>query len=293
MIRSQIQQVRRFNRMITQRIGALQDSYLQRGRPLGEARIIYETGQDGAEVRDLRARLDLDAGYCSRLLRSLERQGLITVARQAGDGRRRRISLTRKGRREFATYDRLSDELAASLLIPLDPARRDRLVAAMAEVERLLQPAGIDLRVEPPGSADAKHCLDAYFRELAERFETGFDPCNSLSASEAEMTPPAGYFLVARREGQPVGCGALKCTGNGIGEIKRMWTAASARGQGVAGRVLQALEALARDNNLTTLRLETNRALTEAQRLYRREGYREVDRFNDEPYAHHWFEKRL
>ena len=293
MTSSQIQQVRRFNRMITRRVGALEDSYLQRGRPLGEARILYETGPDGADLRDLRARLGLDAGYFSRLLRSLEQQGLIMVVRQAGDGRRRRISLTRKGSREFATYDRLSDELAASFLMPLDSARRARLVAAMADVERLLQPGCIDLRVEPPDSADARHCLDAYFRELAERFDTGFDPRNSLSASDAEMTPPAGYFLVARLDGQPVGCGALKCTGNGIGEIKRMWTAASARGQGVAGRVLQALEGIARDNNLTTLRLETNRTLTEAQRLYRREGYREVDRFNDEPYAHHWFEKQL
>jgi DNA-binding MarR family transcriptional regulator/GNAT superfamily N-acetyltransferase len=293
MTSSQIQQVRRFNRMVTRRVGALEDSYLQRGRPLGEARILYETGPDGADLRDLRARLGLDAGYFSRLLRSLEQQGLITVARQAGDGRRRRISLTRKGSREFATYERLSDELAASFLTPLDAARRDRLVAAMAEVERLLQLGCIDLRVEPPDSADARHCLDAYFLELAERFDAGFDPRNSLSASDAEMTPPAGYFLLARLDGQPVGCGALKCTGNGIGEIKRMWTAASARGQGVAGRVLQALEGIARDNHLTTLRLETNRTLTEAQALYRREGYREVDRFNDELYAHHWFEKHL
>ena len=107
-----VQQVRRFNRVVTQRVGALEDSYLRRGRPLGEARLIFETGADGADVRALRNRLGLDSGYLSQLLRSLEAQGLVSVRRQAGDGRRRRVSLTTKGHAEFATYDGLSDELA-------------------------------------------------------------------------------------------------------------------------------------------------------------------------------------
>ena len=72
-----------------------------------------------------------------------------------------------------------------------------------------------------------------------------------------------------------------------------MWTAPSARGLGVARRMLRQLEGAAREAGLTTLRLDTNKALTEAHALYRKEGYREVGRFNDNPYAHHWFEKRL
>ncbi|HEX3405119.1 MAG TPA: MarR family winged helix-turn-helix transcriptional regulator, partial [Acetobacteraceae bacterium] len=123
----QVQQVRRFNRVVTQRVGALQDSYLQRGRPLGEARVIYETGLQGADMRALRSRLGLDSGYLSRLLRSLESQGLVRVRQQAGDGRRRHVRLTRKGQAEFAAYDGLSDELAKSILAPLGPAQRDRL----------------------------------------------------------------------------------------------------------------------------------------------------------------------
>jgi DNA-binding MarR family transcriptional regulator/GNAT superfamily N-acetyltransferase len=289
----QVQRVRRFNRMITQRVGALEDSYLRRGRPLGEARVIYETGLDGADLRTVRARLGLDSGYFSRLLRSLEAQGLITVSQQAGDGRRRQISLTRKGHTEFAAYDRLSDRLAESILAPLDDARRANLVTAMVEVERLLWSAAIVSRVEPPDSADARACLDAYFRELAERFESGFDPMKSNPAGDAEMTPPAGYFVMARLDGEPVGCGALKRGSEKIGEIKRMWTAPAARGLGVAGQVLNTLENIARETGLTTLRLETNRTLREAQALYRRAGYREVGRFNEEPYAHHWFEKQL
>jgi len=289
----QIEQVRRFNRVVTQRIGALEDSYLRRGRPLGEARLIFETGTHGADVRTLRTRLGLDSGYLSRLLRSLEAQGLISVRRQTTDGRLRHVSLTAKGQAELASYDRLSDTLANSILAPLDPTQRDRLVAAMAEVERLLQTANVEVRVEAANSADAKWCLGEYFRELAQRFETGFDPGKSNSARAEEMTPPAGCFVLARIDGRPVGCGALKRRDDAIGEVKRMWTARSARGRGVARRVLHLLETAARDSGLTTLRLETNRTLTEAQALYRQEGYLEVAPFNDEPYAHHWFEKQL
>jgi DNA-binding MarR family transcriptional regulator/N-acetylglutamate synthase-like GNAT family acetyltransferase len=290
---NQIQQVRHFNRMVTQRVGALEDSYLRRGRPLGEARLIFETGIHGADVRTLRNRLGLDSGYLSRLLRSLEAQGLIGVRRHAGDARLRRVSLTPKGHAEFATYEDLSDDLAKSILTPLGPTQRERLVAAMNEVERLIRAASIDVRVEAPSSVDARWCLDEYFRELAERFDTGFDPTKSNPARDEDVTPPAGYFVVARLDGSPVGCGALRRTKKTIGEIKRMWTAPSARGQGIARRVLQTLEAIARKTGLKTLRLETNRTLTEAQTLYRQEGYQEVAPFNDEPYAHHWFEKRL
>ncbi len=288
-----VRRVRRFHRLVTQRIGALETSYLHRGRPLGEARLLYEIGLEGGEVRVLREKLGLDSGYVSRLLRSLEEQGLVQVRSDPGDGRVRRAVLTRKGRAELRAYDRRSDALAESILAPLSATQRQRLVAAMGEVERLIRVAAIDLRIEPPGSRDARWCLDAYVTELAARFETGFDAAKSNSASDAELTPPSGYFVVARLDGAPAGCGALKVTGANIGEIKRMWTAPSARGLGIARRVLDALEAKAAEVGLTTLRLETNATLREAQALYRGSGYREVAPFNDEPYAHHWFEKQL
>jgi DNA-binding MarR family transcriptional regulator/N-acetylglutamate synthase-like GNAT family acetyltransferase len=289
----QIQQVRRFNRAVTQRTGALEDSYLRLGRPLGEARIIYETGRDGADVSLLRTRLGLDSGYLSRLLRSLEAQGLVRVGGGARDGRLRRARLTDEGKAEFAKYDALSDQLASSMLARLDETQRERLVIAMADVERLLQANEIDVRVEAPDSKDALWCLNEYFQELATRFDTGFDPSRSNPARIEDMMPPAGFFVVARLDGRPVGCGALKRQDDTAGEIKRMWTAPSARGQGIARGVLRALEAIAREAGLTLSRLETNRTLTEAQALYRREGYDEVAAFNDEPYAHHWFQKRL
>ena len=209
------------------------------------------------------------------------------------DGRLRQAALTRKGRAEFKAYDRNSDALAEAILAPLSETRRQRLVAAMGELEKLLRAAAIDVRIEPPGSRDARCCLEAYFDELATRFATGFDVAKSSFTDDNELTPPAGYFVVARIDGQPAGCGALKLIDARIADIKRMWTAPSARGLGVARRVLDVLEAKAGELGLSTLRLETNVALREAQTLYRANGYAEVEPFNDEPYAHFWFEKRL
>jgi GNAT superfamily N-acetyltransferase len=114
-----------------------------------------------------------------------------------------------------------------------------------------------------------------------------------LSAEIVEMTPSAGVFMLARLEGDPVGCGGLKRIDPVTGEIKRVWTAPSARGLGVARKIVRKLEAAAREIGLKAVRLDTNRALTEAHRLYRKEGYREVERFSDNPYAHHWFAKDL
>ncbi len=288
-----LQGVRRFNRLVTQRVGALEVDYLRRGRPLAEARLIFEISADGADVYTLRSKLGLDSGYLSRLLQSLKKQGLIAVAKGAEDGRRRRVSLTRKGTAERAAYDKLSDNLAASMLEPLNASEQSRLLAAMGEVERLIRAASVTVAADPPDGVDARRCLDAYFRELAARFETGFDADADAFASIADMTPPSGLFVVARLDGEAVGCGGFKRVDKATGEIKRVWTAPSARGIGVARRMLRALEAAAREAGVKTLRLDTNRTLTEAHALYRSEGYREIARFNDNPYADHWFEKRL
>jgi GNAT superfamily N-acetyltransferase len=149
------------------------------------------------------------------------------------------------------------------------------------------------VEVEDPTSAAARFCLQSYFDELDSRFDAGFDPELSISAAPAELTEPAGLLLVARRGGEPVGCGALKLHGTEPAEIKRMWVAPEARGLGVGRRILAELERHARARGVTVLRLETNRTLREAAGLYRSAGYAEVAAFNDEPYAHHWFEKRI
>jgi DNA-binding MarR family transcriptional regulator/GNAT superfamily N-acetyltransferase len=293
MDRDLVDGVRRFNRTVTQRIGALDDAFLARGRPLGQARVLWEIGAAGRDVRALRERLDLDSGYLSRLLRGLERDGLVRVERSGADGRVRTAWLTEAGLAERATLDRLSDDAAAALLAPLSGGQRARLVTAMAEVERLLTASAVDVAPCPPGHAHARFCLRAYFAELARRFDHGFDPALSISAADAEMTSPAGVLLVATLHAEPVGCGALKFRGDAAAEVKRMWVAPSARGLGLGRRLLGELEAHAAARGVRTLRLETNRALGEAIGLYRAAGYREVAPFNDEHYADHWFEKIL
>ncbi len=288
-----VEQVRRFNRTVTQRIGALHDAFLARDRPLGQARLLWEIGPDGSDIRALRARLDLDSGYLSRLLRSLENDGLVAVEQSDTDKRVRTARLTGDGRSERAVLDRRSDDAAASILGPLSAAQRTRLVGAMAEVERLLTASAVEVAVADPGQPDARFCLRSYFGELAGRFDGGFDPELSISADDAELTPPAGLLLVATLHGEPVGCGALKFHSGAPVEIKRMWVSPTVRGLGLGRRLLAELETYASAGGARVLRLETNRTLSEAIGLYQAAGYREVEAFNDEPYAHHWFEKTL
>lgn len=285
--------VRSFSRAVTLRVGIFTDRFLGRDRPLGEARLIFEIGHRGADVRELRARLDLDSGYLSRMLRSLERQGLITVVPLQADRRIRQARLTPCGEIELAELDRRGEAFAEEMLEPLSDPERERIVAAMSEVEKLLSLSFTRIAVEDPAGHAAKWCLEQYLTELAERFEEGFDAARSIPADSRELKPPRGAFLVARLDGRPVGCGAIKALSPGIGSIKRMWVSRTVRGIGIGRRLLQALETEAAELGFEALRLETNKSLKEAQALYRRNGYRQVKAFNDDPYADFWFEKSI
>src|SRR5712692_6763077 len=151
-----VEQVRSFNRTMTERVGVLNDHFLGRNHPLGEARLLWEVGARGAEVRELRSRLELDSAYVSRLLRSLEGQGLIMVETSGNDGRVRQVQLTEAGLRERAELDRRADAFAHSLLEPLGDRQRVKLVAAMAEVERLLIASMVKIAVANPTGQDAR-----------------------------------------------------------------------------------------------------------------------------------------
>lgn len=290
---SDILQIRSFNRVVAESIGAIDDQFLGRGRPMGESRLLWEIGADGADVRALRARLNLDSGYLSRTLASLERQKLVAIVTHPDDRRVRRAGLTQAGLKERAELERLSDTVASRALEPLGDEQRRKLVAAMAEVERLLQPSLVQFAQEEPDSDDARRCFEQYFGELDKRFEAGFDPSVSLSADADELRAPEGALIVARLHGNPIGCVALKFHKKAPAELKRMWVSPSARGLGVGRRLIVEAEKHARQSKARVIRLETNRTLREAIALYRQSGYVEVDAFNAEPYAHHWFEKQL
>lgn len=289
---SLIPQVRSFNRTVTQRVGALEGDYLGSHRSLGACRLLFEIGLQGAEVRTLRARLGLDSGYLSRMLRSLEAERLITTVVSKEDSRVRRAVLTAGGRKEFQRLDRRSDQIARDILGPLPEAQQETLIASMRTVERLLLAGAVEVHTEKPTTSAARYCLERYFEELSRRFESGFDPEKSIHATSHDFAPPRGHFVVARLHGNPIGCGALIWHPD-YAYLKRMWVADSSRGLGVGSRILGTLEGLSAKGGMRVVRLETNKSLVEAQNLYRRSGYREVIPFNTEPYADHWFEKRL
>lgn len=144
-----------------------------------------------------------------------------------------------------------------------------------------------------PRDALARDCLARYYEELARRFPAGFEVSRSRDPDANDMVAPRGAFFVATARDRGLGCVGLKGTGGEVAEIKRLWVAPTARGMGLARRLMTAAEARARELGVAVLRLDTNRALPEAAALYRRTGWTEIARFNDDPYAEVFFEKRL
>ena len=153
--------------------------------------------------------------------------------------------------------------------------------------------SAVEVEEVAPTHPDAEACLAQYFRELAERFDAGFDASLSSAPTLKDFAPPRGTFLVMRLSGKPVACGGFKRDAPDSAYLKRMWVSRDARGLGLGRRLLAELEDRARGLGYCKVRLETEKSLTEAQALYRSSGYVEVPRFNDELYAHHWFEKLL
>jgi GNAT superfamily N-acetyltransferase len=143
-----------------------------------------------------------------------------------------------------------------------------------------------------PASPVARDVVGRYFAEINRRF--GFEPAADETDQDAALlVPPTGLFVVAVSDGEPVACGGLKTIGPGVAELKRMWVRDDWRGAGLGSRLLRHLEDQARALGHDAVRLDTNAALTEAISMYQRAGYRAIDRYNDNPWATHFFEKPL
>ncbi|MCB8837523.1 helix-turn-helix domain-containing GNAT family N-acetyltransferase [Aurantimonas sp. VKM B-3413] len=286
-----ISRFRRFSRTVTAEVGALDTSFLGRGRSLGTARVLNAIGHGRTDVAAVREYLGLDSGLMSRLLRQLEDEGLVETLAHEEDARRRVARLTAAGQREFEAYEALSDERAEATL-----ARHphpEALLAAMDLVASALGRDRIAIEEADPLSDPARYCLGEYYAELARRFERGFDVSLSRDPDARDMTWPRGVFLLAISDGLPIGCVGLKGSGGETAEIKRLWVAPSARGLGLARRLMEASEDAARGLGIRILRLDTNSALPEALQLYQKTGWTEIDRFNDDPYPDVFFEKQL
>ncbi|MGY2875912.1 DNA-binding MarR family transcriptional regulator/predicted N-acetyltransferase YhbS [Marmoricola sp. URHA0025 HA25] len=285
--------LRRFNRTYTQRVGALDDSYLGLGWPLGASRLIFEIGEAGTTARELRERLDLDSGYLSRLLRRLTRAGVVEVGPDPADRRRRLVALTPAGRTVRRDLDRRSEERAAALIAPLSDRLRARLSDALETADLLVRAATVHLRTVSPTDRAALQAVGRYFAELDQRFPGGFDRGDASASDTAAMTPPAGVFVVATSDGEAVACGGVQQIAPHVGEVKRMWVHADWRGAGLGSRMLGHLEDRARELGHRQVNLDTNSTLVEAIAMYQRAGYRPVERYNDNPYAEAFFAKEL
>lgn len=292
---STVEVLRGFNRRYTQHIGVLDEGFLGTGRPLAQARMLFEVGLSGAPVAALRERMGLDSGYASRLLGGLVDDGLVEVVRDPEDGRRRTARLTAAGREEWAALDRRSDDLAHGLVDPLSPGQQARLRTALEEAERLLRAATLAIEPVDPRSPAAQAAQQAYFAELDQRFPDGFDPGDALEADVDRYAAPHGVFLLARSDGDPVACGGVMPADvdDRTGEVKRMWVHPALRGTGLGRRMLTALEEAARRLGYAAVVLDTNPTLTEALAMYASAGYSPTRRYNDNPYAGAWFTKPL
>jgi DNA-binding MarR family transcriptional regulator/GNAT superfamily N-acetyltransferase len=286
-----VSRFRRFARAVTREVGALDTSFLGRGRPLGAARVVNAIGSGRSDVAELRVYLGLDSGLMSRLLRSLEEEGLICTTPHPDDARRRIAALTTAGTTEFRAYEALSDTRAASFL---DRAsNRDALLDAMDLIASAFGRDGVAIEEVDPASETARYCLGRYYSELDARFPGGFEVARSCDPDAQAMIRPQGAFFVAVSDGLPVGCVALKGEDGHHAEIKRLWVDRSARGLGLARRLMAVAEGAAMELAIDVLRLDTNSALPEAERFYRAAGWTQIERYNANPYAEVFFEKRL
>jgi len=286
-----ISRVRRFNRAATSEVGALDTSFLGRGRPLGAARVLNAIGRGRVDVAELRDYLDLDSGLMSRLLRSLEDEGLIKTMPHHDDARRRIARLTRTGRHEFNAYEAISNSQAEAILARHN--NPEALLAAMDTIAAAFGRSRISIEEADPRGKEARYCLGKYYSELSRRFKGGFEVSLSRDPDATDMMSPRGAFFVAMSDGLPLGCVGLKGTGSELAEVKRLWVAPSARGLGLGRRLMDSVESAARNISVKTLRLDTNSALSEARQLYSSTGWASIDRFNDDPYPDLFFEKHL
>lgn len=287
-----IARLRRFNRVVTREIGALETSYLGRGRPLSTARVLHLIKPDGTDVAVIRQTLRFDSGLLSRLLRSLEKEGLVLVRPDPADRRRRIAHLTAAGLAEWQVYDQLG-HAKAKAVFDRAGSRQQALVDAMDLIATVMLQDDVDIRDADPDDPAALSCLSAYYQLLLERISDLRPEMLALPLPDAaRYRSPDGAFLIAWSDDLPIGCVSLRPLEPGVGEVKRLWVHPLARGQGLGRRLMRAIEGRARDLGLTRLYLDTNTALTDAVALYRSDGWTDIAPYTSPP-ANLWMAKRL
>jgi DNA-binding MarR family transcriptional regulator/GNAT superfamily N-acetyltransferase len=286
--------VRRFNRFYTRRIGALRAGLLDTPFSLAEARVLYELAhRQRPAAAGLAKDLGLDAGYLSRLLRGLERQRLIRRERSESDGRQSLLSLTADGRRTFTTLDTRSSAEVGAMLGKLSDAGQRRLVAAMRDVERLLDGAPepkVPYLLRPHRSGDMGWVVHRHGALYAQEY--GWDErFEALVASIVakfidHFDPQRERCWIAEREGEIVGAVFLVSKSPTVAQLRLLYVEPAARGLGIGKRLVDECERFAREKGYRKIVLWTNSVLHAARHIYETAGYRLVAEEPHQSFGH-------
>lgn len=290
-----IEAVRRFNRFYTRRIGVLQEGVLHSVFTLTETRLLWELAHlppdsRGVTVTELSSLLELDTGYLSRLLRGFKERGFIKSTRSADDGRQLLLTLTAAGRRAFAPLNTRSQEEIGTLLARLDDGQQQRLLQALAEVERLLEdsPRGAAapylLRSHRPGDMGWLVACHGALYAQEYQWDQRFEALVARIAADFIDRFDAGREAcwIAERDGVNVGCVCLVQARDestqqvlpGVAQLRLLLVEPAARGLGLGRRLVAECTRFAREAGYQRIRLWTNSVLTAARAIYEREGYR-------------------
>ena len=281
--------VRRFNRFYTRQIGVLRKNYLDSGYSLGEMRVLYEIAQghkNGGRptATDIASALDLDAGYLSRVLRNFEKRGLISRTTSKKDARQSHLALTARGRKFFEPAEKRSQQHVGAMLARLRPDQQARLVAAMGEIETLLdggaqaapaaKPAYL-LRDPRPGDFGwivARHA-ELYASEYGwtEPFE---GLCAGIVADFANKHDPARERCwIAEVNGENAGCVMLVRENDDVARLRLLLVDPKARGLGLGAALVDECLRFAREAGYKQITLWTHSVLTAARHIYEKAGF--------------------
>ena len=280
-----IRGVRVFNRFYTKQIGVLDEHLLQSPFSLAEARVIYELAARGnATATDLRDELGLDAGYLSRILQRLEKQKLVEKRSEKADARKSILTLSEKGKGEFARLDKMSRGQIENILAKLSSADQRRILDSMKTIEQLLSPRPIDnyrsyvLRQPQPG--DLGWVVQANGRLYTEEY--GWDETYEAMTAQIvadyvkKFDPKRERCRIAEKGGEPVGSVFLVKRSATVAKLRILIVDPKARGLGIGKRLVDECTRFARQAGYKKITLWTNSVLLAARRIYKQAGYKMV-----------------
>jgi DNA-binding MarR family transcriptional regulator/GNAT superfamily N-acetyltransferase len=289
-----IEAVRAFNRFWTTRIGVLSASHLSTEWSLTEARVIYELAQrDTMDVADLRRRLEIDAGYLSRILARFTRDGLISALPSAEDRRRKVVRLSARGKRAYKLLDARSVAQVQGLLAPLGLENEQKIAGALALVRRTLEQPGASPRafvVRAPLPGDLGWLVFRHGALYAEEYgwDMSFEALVAKIVAEFmnEPAPRRGAAWIAEVDGERAG--AVLCVRKSprVAQLRLLLVEPKFRGLGIGARLVDECSRFARAQRYQKLVLWTNGMLHGARRIYERAGFRRTAREQHESFGH-------